>query len=211
MSPIKKSFFALILISIVIMGCGSRGLSPEELKATAQSIAETMSVETIAALPSNTPTLTPTITPTQTPTSTPTITPTPTPSLTPTLAASATRDPNGMKYWLLRENTGGSVGCGDTLAFINTGIPPSGDAIKDIRTVFTAQFAPKGEYFFGLYNPLHGSNATIEDIFVDGNGYVMIASGFIDRGPKGCRWDQIRVIVKQAKQTIPDVGAIEIK
>ena len=208
-----RLIITVFLAAGMLSACGGGGLSPEEINATAAVYASTIMVETLAALPTNTPVPTNTPQPTFTPlpSDTPTVTPTATMTETPTPEATNTSDPNGLKYWLIREGTGGNVGCGDDLAYINTGVPSFGDPIQDIRYVLTAQFAPKGEYFLGLLNPLHGSSINIEDIYYNGVEYVVISTGYIERGIKGCRWDQIRAVVKQAMRTIPNVNAVEIK
>jgi hypothetical protein len=87
---LRKFTFVLLISSLLLAACGP---SPEDIAATAQSLAETAIALTQAAIPTDTPSSTPTETPepTATATLTSSFTDTPAPSATPTAKVQAAK------------------------------------------------------------------------------------------------------------------------
>jgi len=67
-------------------------------------------------------------------------------------------------YYLVKEDTGGPFACGDSLLYIDTGIPYTGDTTVDIQTALNAMFSNKHEYYNGLYNPMYRSTLRTADV-----------------------------------------------
>ncbi len=209
-------WFWILLLALGACNSGGSALSPEDARATAVLLAQTMvvgtsgaaSTATALARPSDTP-----LPPTNTATLTPTITLSPTATETATATSFAGHSPNELRNYYLIADDGGPVGCGDTLAYVYIGILPSGDIETDVRVTLEALFRPKGQYPFGLYNPLWASNITIQSVtYNPATGTALVDStGDVGRGDPGCEWDRIRVQVNTTASHIPGPGDVEIK
>jgi hypothetical protein len=88
---------------------------------------------------------------------------TPPPTPTPKPLSNAGGGEN-IYYYLVKEDTGGPFGCGDSLLYIDTGIPYTGDSTVDIQTALNAMFSNQHEYYNGLYNPMYRSTLRAADV-----------------------------------------------
>jgi len=122
--------------------------------------------------PTETP-LPPTETPLPTPTETPTLPPTNTLPPPPPTPAPPTVTPFGQKpiyIYFVQENTGGNVGCGDSLVAIQTGLFTSDDLIYDMKRALQQLFIYKTEYFGTLRNPFYLSTISVASVSYMGSG-----------------------------------------
>lgn len=163
----------------------------------------TVALPTSTAIPAATPTSSPPASDTPPPaetatpllaTATATLTQTPTPEPTET---EIPPDSPSLVIYLLRENTGGAVGCGDTLVPVRLNIPPSGDPLADVRTVMEFFFTTKGKYPYGLFDPLYASSIAITSVYWGETEIHVDATGTMTRPQKGCGWDQIREVTNR--------------
>lgn len=132
---------------------------------TAESIA-------LSATATSTITLTPTSTTTftYTPSITPSITPTETPSPTNTRAPGDPIPENAIVAYFVKIDTGGPVGCGDTLVPILTGYYRTGNTVEDLRAALNYLFSASN-YVLGLYNATYTSSLQATEIeFHQGQG-----------------------------------------
>ncbi|KAA3647097.1 MAG: hypothetical protein DWQ07_06265 [Chloroflexi bacterium] len=206
---------ALGLIWLATACNANSGLSEVESVSTALSLAGTMMVETgTAAVPTHTETLTPTLT--NTVTTTPTITLSPTITLTPTLTPippTPTTVPGTMVMYMVQLDTGGPIGCGDSLIPISVGVLPTGDPTQDLFVVMTRLFTTKVKWYGTLYNPLFASNVDVVEVTRDaGPDDVLVSTvGRVVKGDDYCDWDRIRAQVNTtARQNAPGIS-IEIE
>jgi hypothetical protein len=126
--------------------------------------------------PTSTITLTPTETATLTPTAIPTLTETAslTPTETPTSTPTGFYIPeNAIYYYLISLDTGGTVGCGDSLVKMYSGHVRSGDTAADLATALNTVFSV-GQYPGGLFNATYPSNLSVTDVLIIGDGTVKV-------------------------------------
>jgi len=108
----------------------------------------------------------------------PVLTPPPFPTLSPT----PTLNVPGILYYLVAENTGGPVGCGDSLIAIYPGIRRTGDLETNIKAALTALFANHTKYVNGLLNPIYESRMKAKSVSMDastGVATVQLAGTFV--------------------------------
>lgn len=116
------------------------------------------------------PSATNTLEPSATPTATPTETPSPTvePSATPSPTETPTLTPapwgyipeDAIVFYLVSLDTGGPVGCGDSLVRLTTGRVRSGDLAADLKVALDTLFSA-GKQVGGLYNATYPSNLKV--------------------------------------------------
>lgn len=108
----------------------------------------------------------------------PVLTPPPLPTLSPT----PTLNVPGILYYLVAENTGGPVGCGDSLIAIYPGIRRTGDLESNVKAALTALFANHTKYVNGLLNPIYESRMKAKSVSLDdssGIATVQLAGTFV--------------------------------
>ena len=117
-----------------------------------------------------------------------------TPEPTPTLEPSPTPKQKGVFYYLVALDTGGSVGCGDSLVPVYAGVPSSGDLEKDIHTSLHGLTKLKIKDLGGYYNPLHNAHLAIGKIkFHEDSGNVEVHfSGSIPKPKDECEYHRVR-------------------
>jgi len=111
-------------------------------------------------------TQTSTITHTPIPSSTSTITKTATSSATVTPLPSNFVPENAIFIYFVQLDTGGPIGCGDSLVKIWTGHVKSGNLINDLSVAINSMFRA-GHYHGGLYNATYLSNLQVTGIEFD--------------------------------------------
>jgi hypothetical protein len=159
---IRRVSIILVLVNLVLAGgCSTFMASPTP---TATST-ETPVPPTPTPVP---PTETPIPTPTETLPPLPTDTQLPPPTST---AIPPTSTPSGKPIYIyfIEKNTGGNVGCGDSLVAITTGVYTKDVLLVDIEQALRQLFLYHTEYFGNLYNPLYKSQLSV--------GYVDYSSG----------------------------------
>ena len=117
-----------------------------------------------------------------------------TPEPTPTIKPSPTADQKGVIYYLVALDTGGPLGCGDTLIPVYTGIPSSGSLEKDIHNSLHPLLKLKVKDFGGLYNPLHNAHLNTGAIkFNKESGNVKVnLNGSIPKPKDECEYHRVR-------------------
>jgi hypothetical protein len=120
-----------------------------------------------------------------------------TPEPTPTIEPSPTIKQKGVIYYLIAKNTGGPVGCGDSLIPVYAGIPTSGDLEKDIHNSLHALLKLKVEEFGGYYNPLHNAHLNTGGIsFNEDSGQVKVKlNGSIPKPIDECEYHRVRGVL----------------
>jgi hypothetical protein len=117
-----------------------------------------------------------------------------TPEPTPTIEPSPTAVQKGVIYYLVAKDTGGPLGCGDTLIPVYTGIPTSGDLEKDIHNSLHTLLKLKVKDFGGLYNPLHNAHLNTGGIsFNQASGQAKVElNGSIPKPKDECEYHRVR-------------------
>lgn len=120
-----------------------------------------------------------------------------TPEPTSTIEPTPTADQKGVTYYLVALNTGGPLGCGDTLIPVYTGIPSSGDREKDIHNSLHTLLKLKVKDFGGLYNPLHNAHLNTGHIqFNKDSGNVKVnLNGSIPKPKDECEYHRVRGVL----------------
>lgn len=91
-----------------------------------------------------------------------------------------------LNYYLTLD-TGGSVGCGDTLVGVSSGHLRTGDVEKDLTTALRAQLANGVQWYGSLYNQLYKSTLFLQSVSFDsGSGHVLVRMGGSIGGLDGC-------------------------
>lgn len=187
--PLKV--FQALLIFPILTGCGALPGRPTPTF--------TPEPPTATSLPTNTP-VPPTDTPLP-PTETPTITPTLPPTDTPTPEATATNTPlpptpkpeEAILIYMIQKDTGGNVGCGDSMVWLNTGTFRSGSIEKDVSFALYKLFQIKMEYYGELYNPVYASNFNVSSVTFKRDGQVDIQlTGSYGRSGDKCDNSRVR-------------------
>jgi len=116
----------------------------------------------------STSTLTPTASPTATATSTETPLPSPTATETATATLAPAADVSGggvyMVKYLVLPDTGGPIGCGDSLIAVSTGLVSTGNVKEDIKLALNSLFSTGVKYVGELYNPLYQSKLRVSSV-----------------------------------------------
>jgi hypothetical protein len=111
--------------------------------------------------PSATPSATLTATASQTASLTPTSPPTETFTYTPVPGTNI--QANEIVAYFVQTNTGGPIGCGDTLVPIRTGLYRTGNTVEDLRAALNYLFRASN-YVLGLYNATYTSSLQADEI-----------------------------------------------
>jgi hypothetical protein len=133
-----------------------------------------------------------------------------TPEPTPTTAPLPTIDQKGVIYYLIALNTGGPVGCGDSLIPVYTGIPSSGDLDRDIHNSLHTLLKLKVKDFGGLYNPLHNAHLNTGGIsFNQTSGQVKVElNGSIPKPKDECEYHRVRGVLWETVRHYKDVKGV---
>lgn len=117
-----------------------------------------------------------------------------TPEPTPTYQSSPTPKESGIFYYLVALNTGGTIGCGDSLVPVYVGAPSTGDIEKNIHASLHGLLKLKVKELNGYYNPLHNAHLSIGEIrFNKQSGHVEVHfSGSIPKPKDECEYHRLR-------------------
>jgi hypothetical protein len=201
-SPVRiyLSCVYICLSLLFLVGCsGGPSSNPDQIGiATDLSKVSSVVPSLIASFTANVSFSTPTITSTKIPVPTNTPVPSQTPSLTVTNLATATSSPtetststavpmnldnsslqmggtveNSVRIFFIRKNTGGPI-CGDSLVWINTDIPSSGNTVKNITAALTRLFSYRTKYVGDNYNPAYVVSAKVKKVTLSKDGFLFI-------------------------------------
>ena len=168
----------LFMIMLAVLPACSGSSSPGLFSA---SISPSPSATNTLVAPTETPfpptaTASPTVTATLTATATATSTETPLPSPTATETATTTLAPAAdvggggvyMVKYLVLPDTGGPIGCGDSLIAVSTGQVSTGNVKEDIKLALNSLFSTGVKYVGDLYNPLYQSKLRVSSVELKG-------------------------------------------
>jgi hypothetical protein len=133
-----------------------------------------------------------------------------TPEPTPTTEPSPTAVQKGVIFYVVAMDTGGSLGCGDTLIPVHTGIPTSGSLEKDIHNGLHALLKLKVKDFGGYYNPLHNAHLNTGNItFHKDSGNVKAElNGSIPKPKDECEYHRVRGVLWETVRHYRDVTGV---
>ncbi len=86
---------------------------------------------------------------------------------TPTMSPTATPQQKGLRFYLIRLNTGGPFGCGDSLVYFYTGIKSKGSLEDSVTDILRALFKSKKQFIGKDYNPVYKSNLSVKSVSVN--------------------------------------------
>ena len=133
-----------------------------------------------------------------------------TPEPTPTIEPTPTPKQKGVIYYLVAMDTGGTVGCGDSLIPIYTGVPSTGDLEKDIHIALHALLKLKVKDFGGYYNPLHNAHLNTSGVTFhkDSGNVVVNLSGSIPKPKDECEYHRVRGVLWETVRHYRDVKGV---
>lgn len=203
-----------LLACLFVSACGSTAvnLQPSNTPSSVPVSSPTPQPSPTDLPPTSTP-IPPTSTSTPTETLTPTPTGTPTPSETPTETAPppTASGEDAIYVYYIQKDTGGPVGCGDTVIKVNTGLYRTGNNEADITTALSRLFN-KQEYLGNLYNPVFRSNWKIISVnFKDYEGLADISlDGAYVRSGDTCDDSRVRAQIWSTIRQFPGVKTVYI-
>lgn len=201
----------LAIVSVPLQACSFSLAAPTETP-TATPVPPTETP--IPPTATYTATLTPSLTPTFT--VTPSLTPTDTPTFTPTATLTETPFPLDyipegaiVIYFVLRD-TGGPVGCGDTLVPLTIGRMQTGNVENDIATALNALFSA-GQYHGALYNATYLSSFSVAEVTQQkSKDYKIVLKGSYVAPEDRCDAQRYRAQVWQTAKQFDEVDYVQI-
>jgi len=114
----------------------------------------------------------------------------------------------GLFYYLISENTGGPIACGDNIFSIYPGVSSKGTLEENVRAALQALFNNHAKYTNGLYNPIYQSRLNAKGVTYDPDTGVAIIQlrGNFKRPKNGCESERMRAVIWQ---TIYQFSAIK--
>lgn len=133
-----------------------------------------------------------------------------TPAPIPTSEPSPTSEQKGVFFYLIAMNTGGRVGCGDSLIPVYTGIPSSGDLEKDIHNSLHALLKLKVKDFGGYYNPLYNAHLSTAGVTFrsDSKNVKVELTGSIPKPKDECEYHRVRGVLWETVRHYPKVSGV---
>jgi hypothetical protein len=132
--------------------------------------------------------------------------------LTPSPAPLAGYDPRFIYYYLVLEDTGGPVACGDSLIAVTTGILRTGDPAEDVRIAISTLFGLTSPYYGGLRHSGYQSN--INNLRVTYNKSTQTAhveaAGTVVKPEDDCDKERFRVQAFTTGKQFDDVNGLSI-
>lgn len=218
-TKIHLLFFIVILF--VLSAC-SGSSSPETMEITESPVATSTSLPPTETPLPPTATATPTVTPSATQTATATDTETPLPSPTATATATGTPTPAPVvggggvymiKYFVLLD-TGGPIGCGDSLIASSTGQISTGNVKEDIKLALNSLFSTGVKYVGDLYNPLYQSKLRVTSVEFKGSGkdeVIVHLTGQFVKPKDPCDKTRYRWQVWETARQFPGIRRVNIR
>jgi hypothetical protein len=133
-----------------------------------------------------------------------------TPEPTPTIEPLPTPKQKGVFYYLVAMDTGGPLGCGDSLIPVYTGVPSSGNLEKDIHNSLHALLKLKVKDFGGYYNPLHNAHLNTGGVTFhkDSGNAVVKLNGSIPKPEDECEYHRVRGVLWETVRHYRDVKGV---
>ncbi|MDH5507254.1 MAG: hypothetical protein OEZ02_08545 [Anaerolineae bacterium] len=121
---------------------------------------------------------------------------------------SGSRDPNYIYYYLILEDTGGPVACGDSLIAMNTGMLRTGDPAQDVVLALRALVSIGSPYVSGLRHAGYQSNLKV--VSAEYTKYNMTVNvyltGTVIKPDTNCDKERFRVQIFATAQQFEDVA-----
>jgi hypothetical protein len=210
----KTTFYSLITaLSLIALFAACSTATPSTLTDPIQDQrAPTPSGTNTSAPPSPTSTvaITPTLLPTRTATDSPTATVTEGATLTPTATYTSTPAQIGgassgiVVYYALPGS--GAEDCG-SLVPLSTGLSPTGDVEKDVKSALDRLFASNSQYIGNLYNPSYQSRLQVNQIEFDkaSSTITINLSGSFTKPKDNCGKSLYRAQVWDTVRQFPEI------
>jgi hypothetical protein len=117
-------------------------------------------------------------------------------------------DPRFILYFLVAEDTGGTVACGDSLVAMNTGILRTGNAEEDVKIAMRALLSIGSPYVSGLRHSGYQSNLQVVSAdYSRGSQVVNVyLSGTVIKPEDNCDKERFRVQIFTTAQQFDNVG-----
>lgn len=133
-----------------------------------------------------------------------------TPAPLPTSEPSPTAEQKGVFYYLIALDTGGRVGCGDTLIPVYTGIPSSGNIEKDIHNSLKSLLKLKVKEFSGYYNPLYNAHLDTAGVtyHADSRNAEVKLTGSIPKPKDECEYHRVRGVLWETVRQYSKVDGV---
>jgi hypothetical protein len=133
-----------------------------------------------------------------------------TPAPLPTPEPSPTQEQKGVFFYLIALDTGGRVGCGDTLIPVYTGVPSSGDIEKDIHNSLKSLLKLKVKDFGGLYNPLYNAHLDTAGVtyHADSRNVEVKLTGSIPKPKDECEYHRVRGVLWETVRQYSKVDGV---
>ncbi|MEK6256679.1 MAG: GerMN domain-containing protein [Chloroflexota bacterium] len=117
-------------------------------------------------------------------------------------------DPRYILYFLIAEETGGTVACGDSLVAINTGILRTGDAAEDAKIALRALLSIGSQYSSGYRHSGYQSNLQVVSAEYNAGTQVVTVnlSGTVIKPEDNCDKERFRVQIFATAQQFDNVA-----
>ena len=129
----------------------------------------------------------------------------PPPTYTPEPSGGPAPVKNALLYFLILKDTGGPVGCGDSLIAVNSGVARARTLEENIINVLNALFSLKTEYSDGLYNAMYKSDLRAKRVELDGRIAYVYTKGTVVKPKEDCDKERFRVQVWATVENFSDV------
>ena len=217
----KFHYLFFIVILIALSACTGTP-APATMEIVESPVATSTSLPpTETPLPPTatvTQTMTPTLTQTATATSTKTPLPSPTTTATPTDTLTPAPAVGGggvymIKYFVLLD-TGGPIGCGDSLIASSTGQISTGNVKEDIKIALNSLFSTGVKNVGELYNPLYQSKLRVAGVEFKGSGkdeVIIHLTGQFVKPKDPCDKSRYRWQVWETVRQFPGIRRVNIR
>jgi hypothetical protein len=187
-----------ILIMTLLSGCGQILAQPTPTPTPTN----TPEPPTPTPIP---PTNTPEPTATETPVPSPTDTLPPPPTPTQVLPTSTPYGQKPIYIYFIQKNTGGNVGCGDSLVPVHTNVSTTDDMIVNVKLALQQLFFYHVEMFGNLYNPLYLSSISVSSVDYAASGQVDVElSGTFGKTGDACDGSRIFAMLQGTIRQFPE-------
>ena len=217
-TKLLRLFF--IVLPVFLTACSANPAPAVTVSVESPAATNTSLPATETPLPP-TQTATLTVTPTATLTATATRTKTPLPSPTATATATNTQTPAPafggggvymIKYFVLLD-TGGPIGCGDSLIASSTGQISTGNVKEDIKIALNSLFSTGVKNVGELYNPLYQSKLRVTSVEFKGSGkdeVIIHTTGRFVKPKDSCDKARYRWQVWETVRQFPGIRRVNI-
>jgi hypothetical protein len=105
----------------------------------------------------------------------------------------------GIYYYLVAEDTGGPIACGDNIFSIYPGVGTKKTLEENVRAALNGLFNNHAKYTNGLYNPIYQSRLNAKGVTYDPDTGVAIVQirGDLKRPKNKCESERMRAVIWQ--------------